>query len=859
MAEMNISEWFKDRPAWIKDAARRLLENDSLSNQDYEELFVLCKQEAIGTLNIDCLIPQNVFGNTSANKLKLNSIGNIQGINALSPKVPLQFGKGNLAVVYGQNRAGKSGYVRILKHTCGARHPGPLHPNVYQSRPTQQKCTVEYQKDDVPVTCDWNAANGSIDDLTCVDVFDAGCGKVYIADENEVTYEPPVLLFFSDLISVCEKVSSALDAEIGNQTSKKPALPPEYAGTNGGKWYEKLSGKTKNEELKHCSWTDQGEKKLSELQKRLSEKAPAEKARKIRQKQQHIQDLINDTKKYLNQLSDENCRRIIFSKKKVILAKNAAKVAAEKVFSGAPLEGVGCDTWQKLWEYAKNYSQQQAYVGSEFPVISDGSRCVLCQQPFSEDAKIRMKSFEEFVKGAAKKEAEAVESSFEKELNSISEIPTLESLKTKADAAGLMQGEEPFPLDDLYIALQTRKDQLSKPDVQDKLNPLISVVEWISGAKQIIADSEETAKKYDEDAKADNREDLLKQLNELQTKKWLSQQVKSIEEEIERFKLIDTLQSAKKLANTRVLSIKKGELAKSLITNAFVFRFNSELKNLGASQIKIEFIKSRVNKGRVLHKLCLQGAINNSPDDILSEGEHRIVALSAFLADVTGKQHSAPFVFDDPISSLDQAFEETVVQRLIELSSDRQVIVFTHRLSLLGLVQDYAKKANIEPEIVCIRKETWGTGEPGDTPLFAKKPEKALNNLLNNKLPKARKLLIEHGQEVYDPYAKALCSDFRILIERMVECDLLADVVQRYRRAINTMGKIEKLANINDSDCTLFDQLMTKYSRYEHSQPLEAPVAIPTPDEMENDFKSLKNWHVDFNKKPLVVSRGLPS
>ncbi len=126
-------------------------------------------------------------------------------------------------------------------------------------------------------------------------------------------------------------------------------------------------------------------------------------------------------------------------------------------------------------------------------------------------------------------------------------------------------------------------------------------------------------------------------------------------------------------------------------------------------------------------------------------------------------------------------------------------------------------------------------------------------------MPKARKLLIEHGQEVYDPYAKALCSDFRILIERMVECDLLADVVQRYRRAINTMGKIEKLANINDSDCTLFDQLMTKYSRYEHSQPLEAPVAIPTPDEMENDFKLLKNWHVDFNKKPLVASRGLPS
>jgi hypothetical protein len=35
-------------------------------------------------------------------------------------------------------------------------------------------------------------------------------------------------------------------------------------------------------------------------------------------------------------------------------------------------------------------------------------------------------------------------------------------------------------------------------------------------------------------------------------------------------------------------------------------------------------------------------------------------------------------------------------------------------------------------------------------------------------------------------------SDIRILVERIVELDFLADVVQRYRRAVNTMGKVEK-------------------------------------------------------------------
>jgi hypothetical protein len=229
------------------------------------------------------------------------------------------------------------------------------------------------------------------------------------------------------------------------------------------------------------------------------------------------------------------------------------------------------------------------------------------------------------------------------------------------------------------------------------------------------------------------------------------------------------------------------------------------------------------------------------------------VALAAFLADVTGKEQPAPFVFDDPVSSLDQPFEEAVVQRIVALSQERQVIVLTHRLSLLGLVQDYAKKAGVKPEVVYIRREDWGTGEPGGTPLFAKKPGKALKALLD-RLPKVRKLLDEHGQEDYDPQAKALCSNFRILVERMVECNLLADVVQRYRRVIKTMGKIDHLAKINTSDCKFIDALMTKYSRYEHAQPIEAPVSMPSPDELETDFKALQAWHDEFEKRPIPIS-----
>lgn len=852
MAQVKLSDWFNERPVWLRDAARRLLENDPLGKQDYEELKTLCLREAESLCGSDAYtLPENAFDNINTYKLKLVSIGDVQGINALAPKIPLQFGKGNLAVVYGQNGAGKSGYVRILKHACGARHPGNLLPNAYSTESVEQKCSIEYEKDAVTISQVWEASSGFLSDLKSVDIFDANCGEVYVTAENEVTYEPPVLSFFSELIVTCEEISSKLDAEIKDVPSKLPDLPSDFSSTSPGQWYKKLSAQTKSGDLiKYCSWTDEDEQKIVEFQKRIAEQVPAEKAKQIRKKQLHIRSLIKDTEKYIGQLSDDNCRRIISAKGKAFLLDETAKTAAKKVFSGAPLTGVGSDVWKKLWELARKYSQEQAYPGHIFPYVDTESRCVLCQQPLSEEAKARINSFEQFIKGAAQKDADDAQKVFDEALESIDEIPTIENLKTKVDAAGLTQGEDPSPLNGLYNALQTRKERLSKAEKLEDLDALPQYKDWIAEAEKKISEYEEIAKKYDEDSGSDNKLEIKKEFYELEARKWLSQQRKSIDAELESLKTIQKLQSAKKLTNTRVISKKKGELAETLITDAFVERFNKELENLGANHIEIELIKTKVTKGKVLHRLQLLDSNIDSPDDVLSEGEHRIVALAAFLADVTGKDQPAPFVFDDPISSLDQPFEEAVVQRLVALSQDRQVIVLTHRLSLLGLVQDYAKKAGVKPEVVCIRKEDWGTGEPGGTPLFAKKPEKALKALLD-RLPKASKSLDEHGHEVYDPQAKALCSDFRIIVERMVECNLLADVVQRYRRAINTMGKIDNLAKINKSDCKFIDDLMTKYSRYEHAQPIEAPVSMPSPASLETDFKALQAWHDEFKNRSM--------
>ena len=235
----------------------------------------------------------------------------------------------------------------------------------------------------------------------------------------------------------------------------------------------------------------------------------------------------------------------------------------------------------------------------------------------------------------------------------------------------------------------------------------------------------------------------------------------------------------------------------------------------------------------------------------MSEGEFRIVSIAAFLADVDTEDYDVPFIFDDPISSLDQDYEGRVTERFVKLAQSCQVIVFTHRLSFLSALENASEKQGVDYRVVSLQRQSWGTGEPGDPPLPAQKPKKALNTLLNKRLTKVKNVYEETGGTEYTILTKALCSDIRITIERTIENDLLADVVQRFRRPINTMEKLHKVAKVTTKDCEYIDEMMTKYSSYEHAQPSEAPVELPEPDELEEDLKGLKAWLEEFSGREV--------
>ncbi|UOQ83992.1 AAA family ATPase [Gracilibacillus salinarum] len=847
----DLEDWLSKRPLWIQYATNRLLQGN-IKEKDVEDFVSICKTEIedVDKKTVDTLKYEKgkIRSGEENIALTIEGLSNIQGINALSPRNPLKLNE-NLNIIYGQNGSGKSSYVRLFKHLCGSKNSGSLYGNVYKED-TEQNCNIKYNINGEKVDINWSPHQGSLEDLNHIEIYDADDAYTYVNDENEVTYEPFVLRLISGLIELCNQVSTKISQEIEGHVSVLPLIPKNYDKTEYADWYKKISHNVSLEEVAAiCEWDNELEEELIELVKRMSEKNPMDKAKVLRKTIVGI-DRINDTiNKMLCELSDEKCEMILTAKKTAESKRKAAEEDAKKVFSNAPINTIDNESWRLLWEQARQFSESYVYESVPYPNVDEESLCVLCQQPLDDDAKSRLVSFEAYVQGNLEIEAKDAEDKLKIMIDNLPDIPEIESFKLMLDSAGIYEEEVRTNLISLMDAINVRKEDIQnfKDNKNIKQLPVYDFKSYLKAEKSKL---EKQAQSYEEDSEGESRSILKNKKISLEAKKWLNEHKDNIVEEIHRLNNRHSLNEAKKLTRTQGLSTKKSNISERLITEAYVRRFDQELGLLGASYINIELAKTRTHRGQVLHEIKLSNPKRSvKATEILSEGEQRIVSFAAFLADISGKQVNSPLILDDPISSLDQEYEEAVVARLVNLSLTKQIIVFTHRISLLSLLEDAAKTTGVNTNIIGVRHEDWGSGELGGTPMFAKKPDSALNVIYNERLPKAKKILEETGREEYDLIAKGICSDFRIILENTIETYLLSDIVRRFRRSITTMGKINKLYKIEQSDCEMFDKFMTKYSRYEHSQSIEAPVPVPSPQELNTDIEEIMGWTKEFKKR----------
>ena len=138
--------------------------------------------------------------------------------------------------------------------------------------------------------------------------------------------------------------------------------------------------------------------------------------------------------------------------------------------------------------------------------------------------------------------------------------------------------------------------------------------------------------------------------------------------------------------------------------------------------------------------------------------------------------NSVPVIFDDPVSSLDHRRVGEVARRISDLTSDHQVVVFTHDIWLVTHLLDIFEKSDR-----CVYYQitddygkgtvTVGTGPRWDT-------IKKLAAKINSSIDEARKTTGEeresHIRDAYD--------SIRSWCELFVEQEVLATVTQRFNQ-----------------------------------------------------------------------------
>jgi hypothetical protein len=231
---------------------------------------------------------------------------------------------------------------------------------------------------------------------------------------------------------------------------------------------------------------------------------------------------------------------------------------------------------------------------------------------------------------------------------------------------------------------------------------------------------------------------LVKELAELKDRQALGFLLPDIKAEIARRKQMLIIELASKDTAKRAVTNKNKELSDKLVTNALRGRFAREIEKLKLSRMPVELRKIKDQNAMSYFQVCLVEKPSEPVGKIFSEGEHRCVALAAFLAElVTSKQYSG-IVFDDPMSSLDHIHRKAVAARLVEEAQHRQVIVFTHDLAFLFELRREAETANrpIAYQTVCRRQNRPGYVE-AELPMKAKSAVQ-LANAIRSELKEAK-------------------------------------------------------------------------------------------------------------------------
>jgi len=333
--------------------------------------------------------------------------------------------------------------------------------------------------------------------------------------------------------------------------------------------------------------------------------------------------------------------------------------------------------------------------------------------------------------------------------------------------------------------------------------------------------------------------ELKKVIAELKDRKYLSAKVDEIRKVIGNYKTLSILNKYANSFSTSSISRKTSQAREELVSQDFNNIFQEELKALRKSGMPIELsFGTDRGKTKISHKIS-----NHQLLEILSEGEQKTIALAEFLTELQLDNIKAPVIFDDPVNSLDHKIIDSFAKRIIRLSEQRQVVIFTHSVLLFNSLLFSSTQPNFKHlsyKFYNSLKEYDFVGvitEAEEEKNKVKQNIKNINTLINNK-PKDR-------SEV--EVAKEGFGELRSAIELCIEHEIFNGTIQRYQKHVS-LGKFiqvnaEGLGKHKDTLNDMYERCCGFINAHSNPEPV---YNDPTIEDLTADFEEFKKIRSEF-------------
>ena len=857
-----ILEWSSSLPeAWLRDALRRLVVQQSLAAADLDEVFELFKFEA--GLRKDapekaavpleaCHLPNRTVGGSVA----ITRIGPVFGVNALAAGETIDLEPRGLNIVYGRNASGKSGYSRVLKKACRARDSEErLLGNVFSQSPeVDQRAEFTLLVGSRQETVTWTPENAP-DETASVAVFDSRCARLYLDKAGDVACMPYGMDVLQDLCDAMDELGSRLDRE--RDEIELPDLPVIASGTAAKAFTDSLNARTTDDQIEgSCKFDDKAAERLEELRQLLA-KDPENEAKRLRRLAERLRSLNLAIVGLRNALVGEPSR-LATLQKAVDSAREAVGAASTLTFNDC-LPGIGSDPWRSLFAAAEKYSVSEAYKGEEFPVIGDEARCVLCHQPLTDDAKERFIRFKQFIGNEAGQTLDRCEQAVGGEMTAL--VVHIGTLAAVDDALVEEVGEVNKPLSEALADLRKRcggyaaAEAPSPDDIDTGIGPLAT---GIPDPDALAAVLEANAAEILSRSDAEEKRKLDDEIRELEARKVLASSKASVTKRRNRLAEWAAIERAKKQLHTRRITEASKRIAASAITDDLAEAWDETARTLGITNDSV-VMKNSPGKGCFKSKMELEGCLTKAgPQEVLSEGEQRVIAVAAFMAELSLAEDANAVVFDDPVSSLDHNYRERVARSIVNLATSRQVIVFTHDLVFLHDLAGYCEDTGTDCTVRGIHRG--GAGEVGKCGADSCPGELLpLGEHLDRLNTDYGNLQREHADNGESPdYLKGVNEWYELLRkawERAVEEKLLNKVVQSFCDDVKMMSLRE--VAVDDDDWAYVLAGMSACSTHVHRMSAARNAPPPTPDVLRGDLDHLIEFktRVEGRRRLLRNSR----